>query len=38
VRSRFLHIDGDWRDHRTFALTREDVPEGLMNRRPEHSG
>jgi ribosomal-protein-alanine N-acetyltransferase len=27
-----LHIDGDWRDHRTFALTREEVPEGLLSR------
>jgi ribosomal-protein-alanine N-acetyltransferase len=29
---RFLHIDGDWRDHRLFALTVEDVPEGLLHR------
>lgn len=25
LRERFLHIDGGWRDHRTFALTAEDV-------------
>ena len=25
VRLRFLHIDGDWRDHRCFALTTEDL-------------
>ncbi len=29
---RFLHIDGDWRDHRIFAVTREDVPDGLLQR------
>ena len=27
---RFLHIDGDWRDHRLFAITREEVPGGLL--------
>jgi [ribosomal protein S5]-alanine N-acetyltransferase len=29
---RFLWIDGDWRDHLIFALTPEDVPEGLVAR------
>ena len=29
---RFLHIDGDWRDHRLFAITREEVPRGLLER------
>jgi len=32
VRRRYLHIDGDWRDHRTFALTAEEVPGGLLER------
>ncbi|HLR93404.1 MAG TPA: GNAT family protein [Jiangellaceae bacterium] len=32
VRERFLHIDRQWRDHRSFALTVEDVPDGLLNR------
>lgn len=29
---RFLHIDGDWRDHRLFALTIEEAPQGLLRR------
>ena len=29
---RYLHIDGDWRDHRLFALTTEEVPGGLLSR------
>lgn len=32
VRERFLHIDGDWRDHLSFALTADEVPGGLMRR------
>lgn len=33
---RFLHIDGDWRDHRIFAVTREEVPSGLLVRFQSH--
>ena len=29
---RYLHIDGDWRDHKLFAITREEVPLGLLDR------
>lgn len=29
---RFLHIAGDWRDHRIFQLVKEDVPEGVLHR------
>lgn len=33
LRERMLHIDGDWRDHRSFALTTEDLAgETLMDR------
>ena len=32
LRPRFLHINGDWADHRSFALTAEEVPGGLLNR------
>lgn len=29
---RFLFIDGAWRDHLTFALTADEVPDGLLAR------
>ena len=29
---RYLHIDGDWRDHRLYAVTAEDCPGGLVAR------
>jgi ribosomal-protein-alanine N-acetyltransferase len=29
---RFLHIDGAWRDHRLYAITVEECPEGLVAR------
>lgn len=32
LRPRYLHIDGAWRDHLVFALTPEEVPEGLLAR------
>jgi len=32
LRERYLHIDGDWRDHLTFALCADDVPEGVLGR------
>jgi ribosomal-protein-alanine N-acetyltransferase len=32
IRQRFLHIDGGWRDHVSFALTAEEVPDGLLRR------
>ncbi|WP_029068304.1 GNAT family N-acetyltransferase [Jonesia quinghaiensis] len=35
IRERFLHINGRWADHRTFALTSEEVPQGLVHRLSE---
>jgi len=32
LRPRYLHIDGQWRDHLTFALTREEIGAGLLAR------
>lgn len=32
LRRRYIHINGDWRDHFSFALTAEDVPEGVLER------
>ncbi len=35
---KYLHIDGAWRDHRIFAITREEVPEGMLRRLDRTSG
>jgi len=32
LRERYLHIQGRWRDHRTFAVTADEVPDGLLSR------
>lgn len=32
LRERYLHIQGDWRDHRVFVVTPEEVPGGLLAR------
>jgi [ribosomal protein S5]-alanine N-acetyltransferase len=29
---RYLHIDGGWRDHRIYAITVEDCPDGMLAR------
>jgi ribosomal-protein-alanine N-acetyltransferase len=29
---KFLHIDGAWRDHRIYAITKEEVPDGVLSR------
>ncbi|CAN5338003.1 GNAT family protein [soil metagenome] len=33
---RFLHIDGSWRDHRIYAVTVEECPEGMLARLKPH--
>ena len=32
VRKAYLHIDGAWRDHRTFALNREELSSTMLER------
>lgn len=32
LRRRYIHIDGGWRDHYAFALTTEEVPQGVLAR------
>ena len=32
LRKRYLHIAGEWADHLSFAITAEEVPEGLLAR------
>ena len=36
VRRLFLHIDGEWRDHRSFAITVEDLGAGTLSERVSH--
>lgn len=32
LRPNYLHINGAWADHRSFALTADEVPSGLVSR------
>lgn len=32
LRRRYIHINGDWRDHFCFGLTVEEVPQGVLQR------
>lgn len=31
-RAAYIHINGSWRDHESFAVTREEVPAGMVAR------
>jgi [ribosomal protein S5]-alanine N-acetyltransferase len=32
LRRRYIHINGDWRDHFCFGLTAEELPHGVLRR------
>ena len=32
LKKNYIHINNAWRDHHVFALTAEEVPEGVLNR------
>jgi ribosomal-protein-alanine N-acetyltransferase len=32
LRERYLHINGQWCDHLSFAVTAEEVPDGVLYR------
>ena len=32
LRRRYIHINGDWRDHFCFALTSDELPQGVLRR------
>lgn len=31
IKERYIHINGDWRDHYIFALTSDEISGGLLN-------
>jgi len=32
IKERFIHIDGQWRDHRIFAITAEERKGSMLGR------
>ena len=32
IRKRYLHISGDWRDHISYAVVKDELPNGLLHR------
>ena len=32
LKERYIHINYEWRDHKIFAITSEEVPDGLLSR------
>lgn len=32
IKKNYIHINGDWRDHYVFAITYEEVKDGVLNR------
>lgn len=32
LKKKYIHINGDWRDHYVFALTSDEVSDGILNR------
>jgi ribosomal-protein-alanine N-acetyltransferase len=37
LRLKYLHIDGAWRDHRIYAITVEECPDGMLARLSQQS-
>ena len=37
-RERYMHVDGDWRDHEVFVLSPEEVPGGVLARFERRAG
>jgi ribosomal-protein-alanine N-acetyltransferase len=37
IRERYLHIDGEWRDHRSFAITTEELGGASVLARVSHA-